>query len=90
MKLIGKVIVVGELQEGCSEKGNWRRQALVVETFDHFPKKVNVEFGNPDMLEGIKVGDIVECTVSFESKEYNGKWFNHIRGIAVKQLNANK
>ena len=87
MKITGKVIVVDELREGKSDKGEWRRQAIVIETLGDYPKKVNVEFGNPDMLEGIQVGDIVECNVSPESKEYNGKWYSHIRGIGIKRLN---
>ena len=86
MNIAGKVIIVGEVREGVSANGPWKRQEIVIETLGDYPKKVNIEFGRPEMLEGIAKGDIIDAQISPESKESNGKWFSHIRGIAIKKL----
>ena len=90
MKLVGKIIAIHEVVEGKSEKGEWRRQEIILETMADYPKKVCITFGNPDMLQGFKENEIVEVSISPESKDYNGKWFSTIRGIGIKTLMARK
>ena len=90
MKLVGRIIAIHPVVEGKSDKGEWRRQEIILETMTDFPKKVCISFGNPDMLQGFSKNEIVEVAISPESKDYNGKWFTTIRGISIKTLMAGK
>ena len=40
MEIIGKVVQLGTLIEGNSPRGPWKKQELIIETLEQFPKKV--------------------------------------------------
>ena len=40
MEIIGKVVRLGNLTEGTSARGPWRKQDLIIETEEQFPKTV--------------------------------------------------
>ena len=52
MEITGKVVRLGALTEGTSARGPWRKQDLIIETEEQFPKTVCLtcsgETGNPE------------------------------------------
>ena len=40
MEIVGKVVQLGTLIEGNSPRGPWKKQELIIETVEQYPKKV--------------------------------------------------
>ena len=40
MEIQGKVVRLGGLTEGTSARGAWRKQELIIETIEQYPKQV--------------------------------------------------
>lgn len=83
MELIGKVVQLGTLTEGNSPRGPWKKQELILETAENFPKKICVICWNDRVNEanGFFVGQLVTVQISIESREFNGKWYTDVRAI---------
>ena len=83
MELIGKVVQLGTLTEGSSPRGPWKKQELIIETIENFPRKICVLCWNERVNEanGFFVGQVVTIQISIESREFNGKWYTDVRAI---------
>jgi len=83
MEIIGKVVQLGTLIEGNSPRGPWKKQELILETVETYPKKVCVMCWNERVNDanGLFVGQVVTVQVSIESREFNGKWYTDVRVI---------
>ncbi|MCQ2306303.1 MAG: DUF3127 domain-containing protein [Bacteroidales bacterium] len=90
MELIGKVLQLGTLTEGSSPRGPWKKQELIIETMETYPKKVCVICWNERVNEanGFFVGQIITIQISVESREFNGKWYTDVRAIRFDQQPA--
>ncbi|MCQ2309766.1 MAG: DUF3127 domain-containing protein [Bacteroidia bacterium] len=90
MELIGKVLQLGTLTEGSSPRGPWKKQELIIETMETYPKKICVLCWNERVNEanGFFVGQIVTIQISIESREFNGKWYTDVRAIRFDQQPA--
>ena len=40
MELTGKLVAIGDITEGQSARGTWRKQIFAIETMEQYPKKV--------------------------------------------------
>ena len=79
---------VGE-QAGQSERGNWKIAQFLLETIDMYPKRVCFEVsdglsGRIAQWEGL-VGKDVKVKFDINAREYQGKWFNSIRGYGIEE-----
>ena len=90
MEIQGKLMMLLPLQSGTSAKGEWKKQDVIFETLEQFPKKVSVSFwgDKADELKIIKEGAIVKLHVNIESREYNGKWYTDVRAWKVEPGDA--
>jgi Protein of unknown function (DUF3127). len=81
MELIGKVVKLGNLTEGTSAKGAWRKQELILETDEQYPKPVCLLCWGDRAAEAanLPIGQMVKVQISVESREYNGKWYTDAR-----------
>jgi hypothetical protein len=92
MDITGKVIVVLPPREGVSQSsGNpWKSQDYVIETQEIYPKKIcfNV-FGAEKIQEmNIQLGEMITVSIEINANEYNGKWYNQVRGWQVSRVQA--
>ena len=84
--LTGKLRSFGELKEGSSQKGAWRKQDFVIETLDEkYPKLINLEIWNDgvDKIKSCTIGDTLSIPISIESREHNSKWYTTVKAIGV-------
>jgi hypothetical protein len=81
----GHVLDVQE-QSGTSEKGDWKRVTVVVETADKYNNTVPVQFFNPEF--SVKKGDEVEVRAYVGGREYKGKYFSTIDGRELSVLSG--
>ena len=81
MEIIGKVVQLGTLTEGSSPRGPWKKQELIIETLEQFPKKVCLICWNDRVNDanGFFVGQTIKAQISIESREFNGKWYTDVR-----------
>lgn len=92
METTGKVILVLPEVTGVSRStGNaWASQSFVIETLGQFPRKQHFElFGSDRIAINLpQMGEEVTVSFDYESREYEGKWFNSARAYKVVKSNA--
>jgi len=80
MEIKGKVIQILEPKSGQSTRGGWKKQELVIETYESFPKKVCMASWNDKVdLSSIRPGDEITASINIESREYNGNWYTDVK-----------
>ena len=92
MEITGKIIAILPPKQGVSQStGNaWMCQDYVLETQEMYPKKVcfNV-FGAEKIQEmNIQLGETLTVSLEINANEYQGKWFNQVRGWKVVRVPA--
>ena len=81
MEIQGKVVRLGNLTEGTSPRGAWRKQELIIETIEQYPKQVCLVCWGDRVAEAqnFTPGQIIKAQISIESREFNGKWYTDVR-----------
>ena len=92
MEITGKIIAVLPPKQGVSQStGNaWMCQDYVLETQEMHPKKVcfNV-FGAEKIQEmNIQLGETLTVSLEINANEYQGKWYNQVRGWKVVRVSV--
>lgn len=74
------VEVVYPAENGTAKSGKvWRKQQILLSAkFNEFHKKFYAALWNDNITNDYKKGDTVNVDLSFESKEFNGKWYSSI------------
>lgn len=85
MEIKGKFLRLGNLVEGTSARGAWRKQELIIETIEQYPKQVCLLcWGDTiDALATLNEGDVIKAGISIESREFNGKWYTDVRAFGL-------
>ena len=81
MEIQGKVVRLGNLTEGTSPRGAWRKQELIIETIEQYPKQVCLVCWGDRVAEvqNFTPGQTIKAQISIESREFNGKWYTDVR-----------
>mgnify|MGYP003134039961 CR=1 FL=1 len=84
MKIEGIIIKKTELKTGIGKNGKeWRVQEAIIERpQEEYNKIISVEaFGDKvDKLDKFDIGETITIFANVYSQEYNGKYYNKIRG----------
>jgi len=83
MEIVGKVVQLGTLIEGNSPRGPWKKQELIIETIEQYPKKICLLCWNERVNDANSffVGQTIKAQISIESREFNGKWYTDVRAF---------
>jgi len=80
MEITGKVIKLNDPLTGTSARGEWKKQELIIETEDQYPKQVCLLNWNDKVdVSGIKPGQKITAGINIESREYNNRWFTDVK-----------
>ncbi len=81
MEITGKVVRLGALTEGTSARGPWRKQDLIIETEEQFPKTVCLTClsNQIDEIQKFAPGQAIKAQIDLSSREFNGKWYTDVR-----------
>ena len=81
MEITGKVVKLGGLTEGTSARGPWRKQDLIIETDEQYPKTVCLTCwtNQIDEIQAMTPGQLVKAQIDISSREFNGKWYTDVR-----------
>ena len=85
MEIIGKVVQLGAEIEGNSARGPWKKQELIIETIEQYPKKICLICWNERVNDANSffVGQTIKAQISIESREFNGKWYTDVRAYRL-------
>lgn len=88
MEVTGTVKVVLPVQTGEGANGAWRKQQIVIEYGDKYPRSVCVDVWGELMPENAEslVGSVVEVACNVESRENNGRYYTDVKAWKFKQL----
>lgn len=78
----GVVKVIFDTQEF---KNNFKKREVVVSTEEDYPQHIKFEF-----TDDISEGERVRIAFQLKGNEYQGKYFNNNRGIAIVTLDEEK
>ncbi len=68
------------MQTGEGKNGVWRKQNIIIETDDRYPKQVCITlWGNVLDELNPEVGSMLSGEVELSSREFNGKWYTDVR-----------
>lgn len=83
MQIIGKLIQRNEPVTGTSQRGEWKKMEIIIETIETYPKKVCIICWNEcvDEANAFELGKTLAIDISIESREYNGKYYTDVRAI---------
>ena len=80
MEITGKVVRLGTLTEGTSARGPWRKQELIIETEEQYPRTVCLICWTNQIDESQKFapGQSIKAQIEISSREFNGKWYTDV------------
>ncbi|MDR0428386.1 MAG: DUF3127 domain-containing protein [Dysgonamonadaceae bacterium] len=85
MQLTAKLIQVLPIESGMGKNGEWKKQAIILETEGMYPKKICIHIWgdkiNPDLLQ---VGRNLIVDFDIESREFNGRWYTDAKARKVE------
>jgi len=87
LELIGKIVTKFPEQGGVSAKGPWKKQDILVETVETYPKKVVLTCWKDqvDQMAGISEGTMIKAQLSIESREFNSRWYTDVRAWKIEE-----
>ena len=68
MQLSATLIRILPTQSGTGKNGEWKKQDLVFETQDQFPKKICISFWG-DKLQSVELRESETYVIDFECKQ---------------------
>ena len=90
MEVIGKIKVIGEVQEFGSQA--FKKRELVVVTEDQYPQMIMIEFNQDktDMLNNFEIGTDVKVSINLRGREWinpqgEAKYFNSVQGWKIEK-----
>jgi len=89
MQLTAKLILLLPKQTGSGKNGEWKKQDIIVETVNPFPKKICVTVWGDKVNENqLLIGNKLKIDYVIESREYNGKWFTNVTALNINALGS--
>jgi hypothetical protein len=90
MQLIAKLIEIKPPQTGMGKNGTWKKQDIIVESNEQFPKKICISIWGDKMNEyQLQIGNDLKIDFDIESREYNEKWYTDIKAWKIEILSNN-
>lgn len=89
MQLTVRLIQILPLQSGTGRNGEWKKQDIIVETQDQYPKKICISLWG-DKFQNVPLKESELYTIDFdvESREYNGRWYTDVKAWRISQENS--
>lgn len=85
MQLSAKLIQILPLQSGTGKTGVWKKQDIIVETSDKYPKKICISFrGDKIPSQPMMLGENLLIDFDIESREYNGRWYTDVKAWKIQ------
>lgn len=88
MQLTATLLQLLPIQSGQGKNGPWKKQDIIIETDEKFPKKVCLcIWGDKIDEKQLVLNTTLQLDFDIESREFNGKWYTDLRVWKVEVLN---
>ncbi len=88
MQLTAKLTQILPIQTGTGKNGTWKKQDIILETVDQFPKKACVTLWGDKIDDGqLQIGNVLKIGFDIISREYNSRWYTEIKANKIEVLN---
>lgn len=88
MQLIAKLIQILPFQSGVGKNGEWKKQDIIIETQDQYPKKICVALWGDKATIPLQANTMYTVDFDLESREFNGKWYTDVRAWRIEALSS--
>jgi len=89
MNITAKLTQLLPLQTGMGKNGQWRKQDIIVETDNQYPKKICISIWGDKINENqLVIGNLLEISFDLESREFNNKWYTDIKAWKIGAATA--
>jgi hypothetical protein len=91
MEVIGKIVQILPVQNGTSQRGEWKKQEFILETNEQYPKKICISgwAERVDQIQTLAIGSEVRVSINLESREYNERWYTDVRAWKIEAAGTN-
>ncbi|MFT5512740.1 MAG: hypothetical protein ACI8SE_001138 [Bacteroidia bacterium] len=88
LEVTGQIIKLLPEQNGQSQRGAWKKQDMVIETNEQYPKKIAITcWGEKvDEIQQLTPGTAVKVAINIESREYNERWYTDIKAWKIDKV----
>ena len=87
MDFTGKLISLLPAQTGEGKNGPWKKQDIIFEYGDTYPKKVSISVWGDKINSQLFVpGNMLVVHFEIESREYNGKWYTDCKAWKMEAV----
>jgi Domain of unknown function (DUF3127) len=88
LEVTGKVVQLLAIQSGESQRGPWKKQDMVIETNEQYPKKIAITcWGEKaDEIAKLQTGTTVQVAINIESREFNDRWYTDVKAWKIDVL----
>lgn len=84
MILTAKLAQLLPLQTGMGKNGQWRKQDIIVETDNQYPKKICISIWGDKINETqLLVGNVLDISYELESREFKNKWYTYVKAWKI-------
>lgn len=85
LELNGKLVKLLPVQSGESARGPWKKQEMIIETNEQYPKKVAITcWGDKvDEIQNLAEGTNLQIAINVESREFNERWYTDVRAWKI-------
>jgi hypothetical protein len=89
MELTAKLIQKLPLQSGEGKNGTWRKQDIIVETGDQYPKKICVAIWGDKINDAqLQIGNQLTISFDVESREFNSRWYTDVKAWKIEVVGS--
>ncbi|MDR1583659.1 MAG: DUF3127 domain-containing protein [Prevotellaceae bacterium] len=88
LEVIGKIVQTLDVQSGVSAKGEWKKQEIILETEEQYPRKICVSLWGDRIsdIADIEIGkELITISIDIESREFNGRWYTDVKGWKIQR-----
>jgi len=89
MQITAKLVQILPLQTGVGRNGEWKKQEVIIETSDRFPKKICISiWGDKIQPSQLVAGNTLVIDFEIESREFNGRWYTDVKAWKIETADA--
>jgi hypothetical protein len=86
-EITGKLVQTLPVQTGTSARGEWKKQQIILEVGDEFPRNVCITLWRDRVndIAAFSIGDILTVGITVESREWQEQWFTDVTAWRVQK-----
>jgi hypothetical protein len=85
MQIKARLVQLLPLHFGKNKNGAWKKQDIILETDDHFPKKICMTVWGDKINDTLlKKGNMLKIDFDLESREHKGKWYTEVKAWRIQ------